>query len=132
MKSTTKFVSALLAVGILGILPAKAEGDAAAGKKVFNKCMACHDAVNDKDKVGPSLHGVVGRTAGSLASFQAKYSDAMKAAGAGGLVWDEANIAEYLKAPKTKVPGNKMAFPGLKEDADIANVIAYLKADPKP
>ena len=132
MKLTAKFVSALLAAGVLGILPAQAEGDAAAGKKVFNKCMACHDAENDKNKVGPSLHGVVGRTAGSLESFQAKYSDAMKAAGAGGLVWDEANIAEYLKDPKAKVPGNKMAFPGLKDDADIANVIAYLKADPKP
>jgi cytochrome c len=132
MKSTTKFVAALLAVGILGVVPARAEGDAAAGKKVFNKCMACHDAVNDKDKVGPSLVGVVGRKAGSKESFQAKYSEAMKAAGAGGLVWDEANIAEYVKAPKTKVPGNKMAFPGLKDDADIANVIAYLKADPKP
>ena len=132
MKSTTKFVSALLAVGILGVLPAHAEGDATAGKKVFNKCMACHDAKADTNKVGPSLHTVVGRKAGSLESFQAKYSDAMKAAGAGGLVWDEANLAEYIKAPKTKVPGNKMAFPGLKEDADIANVIAYLKADPKP
>ena len=75
--------------------------------------------------------GVVGRKAGTLESFQAKYSDAMKAAGAGGLVWDEANIAAYLKDPK-EVPGNKMAFPGLKDDADIANVIAYLKADPKP
>ena len=94
--------------------------------------MACHDAVTDKNKIGPSLHGVVGRTAGSLASFEAKYSDAMKAAGAGGLVWDDANLAAYLKDPKGKIPGNKMAFPGLKVDADIANVIAYLKADPKP
>jgi len=132
MKLISKLGSALLAAGLLGILPAQADGDAAAGKKVFNKCMACHDAVNDKDKIGPSLHGVVGRTAGSLPSFQAKYSDAMKKAGAGGLVWDEANLTEYLKNPKAKVPGNKMAFPGLKADADIANVIAYLKADPKP
>ena len=132
MAFTAKFVSALLAAGVAGILPAKAEGDAAAGKKVFNKCMACHDAKTDKNKVGPSLMTVVGRTAGSLESFQDKYSDAMKAAGAGGLVWDDANIAAYLKDPKAKVPGNKMAFPGLKDDADIANVIAYLKADPKP
>src|SRR6185436_6729180 len=122
--------SALLAAGLLGILPGQADGDAAAGNKVFNKCMACHDSVNDKNKIGPSLHGVVGRTAGSLPSFQAKYSDAMKAAGAGGLVWDDANLGEYLKDPKAKIPGNKMAFPGLKVDADIANVIAYLKADP--
>jgi len=132
MKSTAKFVSALLAVGVLGMLPAQAEGDAAAGKKIFNKCMACHDATADKDKVGPSLVGVVGRKAGSRESFQAKYSEAMKAAGAGGLVWDEANLTEYITNPKAKVPGNKMAFPGLKAAADVANVIAYLKADPKP
>ena len=132
MKSTTKFVSALLAVGVLGILPAQAEGDAAAGKKVFNKCMACHDAKTDKDKVGPSLMTVVGRKAGTLESYLAKYSDNMKEAGAGGLVWDDANLTAYLRDPKAVIPKGKMAFPGLKEDADIANVIAYLKADPKP
>jgi len=130
MKSMTIFGSALLGAALLGILPAQADGDAAAGKKVFNKCMVCHNATTDKNKVGPTLMGVVGRTAGTAPNFN--YSAAMKAAGEGGLVWTEANLAEYVKAPKTKVPGNKMAFPGLKEDADIANVIAYLKADPKP
>ena len=59
--------------------------------------MACHDAKTDKNKVGPSLMTVVGRTAGTLESFQAKYSDAMKEAGAGGLVWDDANLAAYLR-----------------------------------
>lgn len=113
-----------------GILAAHADGDAALGKKVFNRCMACHDATTDHDKVGPHLLGVVGRTAGTAADFH--YSQAMKDAGAGGLVWDEANLALYLRAPKLKVPGNKMAFNGLTSDADIANVIAYLKADPKP
>ena len=68
MKLIAKLGSALLAAGLLGILPAQADGDAAAGKKVFNKCMACHYAVNDKDKIGPSLHGVVGRTAGCRAA----------------------------------------------------------------
>lgn len=123
-------LAAAVATGVLGMAPAWADGDAAAGKKVFNKCMACHDAVGDKNKVGPSLHGVVGRKAGTFDGF--KYSEAMKAAGEGGLAWDEANIAEYVKDPKAKVPGNKMAFAGLKKDEDIANVIAYLKADPKP
>lgn len=132
MKSPTKFVPALLAFGTLGILPAQAEGNPTAGKNLFARCSACHDATTDENKVGPSLMTVVGRKAGSLENFQAKYSEAMKAAGAGGLVWDEANLAEFIKAPKTKVPGNKMAFPGFKEDVAIANVIAYLKADPKP
>jgi len=127
MKLTAWGAQALLAASVLATNPVHAAGDAAAGKKVFTKCMACHDLAVDKNKVGPSLHGVVGRTAGTLPSFEAKYSDAMKAAGAGGLVWDETNIAAYMKAPKEKVPGNKMAFPGLKEDADIANVIAYIE-----
>lgn len=107
-------------------------GDAALGKKVFNRCIACHEAATDHDKVGPHLMGVVGRKAGSAESFAGHYSQAMKDAGAAGLIWDDANLAEYLKAPKQKVPGNKMAFIGLTSDDDIANVIAYLKADPKP
>ena len=111
---------------------AHAGGDPALGKKVFNRCIACHEAATDRDKVGPHLMGVVGRTAGTAESFLGHYSDAMKSAGAAGLVWDEANLAEYLRAPKLKVPGNKMAFGGLTNDDDIANVIAYLKADPKP
>ncbi|MFD2057707.1 c-type cytochrome [Mesorhizobium calcicola] len=112
-------------------LAAHAGGDPALGKHVFNRCMACHEAATDRDKVGPHLLGVVGRAAGSAESF-GHYSAAMKGAGAAGLVWDEANLAEYLKAPRLKVPGNKMAFAGLSNDDDIANVIAYLKADPKP
>lgn len=132
MKLIATFATAVFSTALLSLAPAHADGDPVAGKKVFNKCMACHDATTEKDKIGPHLLGVVGRTAGSAESFQSKYSDAMKKAGAAGLVWNEANLAEYLKDPKTKVPGNKMAFPGLKDDAEIANVIAYLKANPKP
>lgn len=105
-------------------VPAMADGDAAAGKKVFNKCKACHD-VAGKNKVGPHLDGVIGRTAGTVEGF--KYSDANHAAGAGGWVWTEEKLAEYLKDPKGSMPGNKMAFAGLKKDEDIANLIAYLK-----
>jgi cytochrome c len=131
MKSTISFASAFLAAAFLAPLPAYAQ-DAAAGKTVFNKCRACHNADVEKDKIGPHLVGVAGRTAGSLESFQSKYSANMKEAGAGGLVWDDANLTEYLRDPKAVIPKGKMAFPGLKDDADIANVIAYLKADPKP
>lgn len=126
------FSPAIAALTTLIALPALADGDAVAGKKVFNKCMACHDATSEKDKLGPHLLGVVGRTAGTASSYAAKYSQAMKDAGAAGLVWNETAIAEYLRSPKQKVPGNKMAYAGLKDDAEIANVIAYLKADPKP
>ena len=132
MTLTKMFGLALLAAGSLGVFPAQADGDAAAGKKVFNKCTACHDATAGKDKVGPTLVGVFGRTAGTLESYLSKYSANMKEAGAGGLVWDDANLTAYLHNPKAVIPKGKMAFPGLKDDADVANVIAYLKADPKP
>jgi cytochrome c len=102
--------------------------DAAAGEKVFAKCKACHVADEDKNKVGPSLKGVIGRTAGTHADF--KYSTAMIEAGKAGLVWDEAKLTEYLRAPREMIKGGKMAFVGLKKDEDLANVIAYLKQFP--
>ena len=122
--------TAVAIIALCAFQPAWAGGDAALGKAVFNKCTACHDARKEANKVGPHLVGVIGRAAGAVPGY--KYSQPMIDAGASGLVWDETNLAEYLKAPKEKVPGNKMAFAGLKKDDDIANVIAWLKADPKP
>lgn len=101
--------------------------DAEAGKKVFNKCAVCHGIGDTKKPLGPTLNGVIGRTAGTDADFAAKYSKAMKDAGAAGLVWDEAAIGEYITDPKKKVPGNKMAFAGLKAEKDRLDVIAYIK-----
>ena len=121
-----KLKIALAAVALVMVPSvAMAGGDAAKGKKVFNKCKACHFVDKEKNKVGPYLKGVIGRKAASVPKF--KYSKAMKAKGEEGLVWTEENIAAYLKAPKKYIPGNKMAFAGLKKDEDIANVIAYLK-----
>ena len=97
--------------------------DVAKGEKVFKKCKACHYVDKEKNKTGPHLVNIVGRTAASVEGY--KYSKAMKAS---GLVWDEANLAAYLKAPKKFVKGTKMAFAGLRKDADIENIIAYLKA----
>lgn len=119
----TTLVSALLFA-----VPAIADGDAAAGEKVFAKCKACHENEKGVNKLGPTLKGVVGRKAASEAGF--KYSEAMMAKGAEGLVWDEANLATYLADPKAFVPKNKMAFPGLKKPEDVADVIAFLKAHP--
>ncbi|CCM76312.1 c-type cytochrome [Rhizobium mesoamericanum] len=101
------------------------EGDVAAGETVFKKCAVCHIADTDKNKVGPSLNHLFGRTAGTHPDFA--YSPAMKAAGAAGLVWDEATLRDYLHDPKLKVKGTKMAFVGLKDDGEITNLIAYLK-----
>jgi cytochrome c len=99
-------------------------GDAAAGKLVFNKCMACHNAENDKPKVGPSLMGLFGRQPGTVAGYT--YSKSMVDFGI-GKTWDEALLKTYLPNPKAMVNGTKMAFPGLKTDKEIADVIAYLK-----
>lgn len=101
-------------------------GDAAAGQKVFNRCKACH-AVGEgaKNRVGPELNDLIGRTAGTADGY--RYSSAMEQAGADGLVWNADTLAEYLASPKGMVKGTKMAFAGLKKQADIENVIAYLE-----
>jgi cytochrome c len=101
-------------------------GDVAAGQKVFNRCKACH-AVGEgaKNRVGPELNELIGRTAGTAEGY--KYSSAMEQAGAGGLIWNADTLAEYLASPKGMVKGTKMAFAGLKKQADIDNVIAYLE-----
>lgn len=106
------------------------EGDVSAGETVFKKCSICHVVDTDTNKVGPSLHGVFGRTAGTHPDF--RYSNAMVDAGKGGLVWDDASLRDYLHNPKAKVKGTKMVFPGLKDDADITNLLAYLKQHAMP
>jgi cytochrome c len=123
-----KLILAALASAVLFAVPAQAEGDAAAGEKVFAKCKACHELEKGVNKVGPTLKGVVGRKAASVPDY--KYSEAMLAKGAEGVVWDEATLATYLPDPKAFVPKTKMAFAGLKKPEDVANVIAYLKAHP--
>ncbi|MCV2889122.1 c-type cytochrome [Ruegeria aquimaris] len=107
-------------------MPALADGDADKGKKVFNKCKACH-AVGEgaANKVGPQLNGIVGAAAGQVEGF--KYSDALTEAAAGGLVWDEANLAAFLAKPKDFMKGTKMSFAGLKKEDEIEDVIAYLQ-----
>ena len=99
--------------------------DIKAGEKVFKKCKACHYSDREKNKTGPHLVNLTGRTAGSLEDYK-KYSKAMKAS---GIVWEEETLTQYLRAPKKYIKGTKMAFVGLKKDADIENVIAYLMAE---
>lgn len=99
--------------------------DIANGEGVFKKCRVCHDVGPEaKNKIGPILHGVFGRRAGTASDF--KYSDAMVEAGAKGLEWTEETVGKYLENPKSYVLGNKMAFPGLKDEADRKDIIAYL------
>ena len=109
----------------LAATPVLAEGDAAAGEKVFNKCKACHAVGEDaKNKSGPMLNGIIGATAGAVEGF--KYSKALMAKAEEGLVWDEESLAAFLEKPRSYIPKTKMAFAGLKKEEDRANVIAYL------
>ena len=117
-------VAVALGVALVSAGPLLA-ADIKAGGKVFKKCKACHYADREKHKTGPHLVNLIGRTAGSLEDYK-KYSKAMKAS---GIVWDEETLTEYLRAPKKYIKGTKMAFVGLKKDADIENVIAYLMAE---
>ena len=107
--------------GLLVAVPASA-GDAANGEKVFKKCKACHTLEAGKNKVGPSLAGIVGAKAGSVEGY--KYSKAMAGS---DVVWDEANLDTYLTKPKDFMKGTKMSFAGLKKEEDRADVIEYLK-----
>ena len=115
--------SLALAVALLSSGTA-VSADIKAGEKIFKKCKACHYADREKHKTGPHLVNIIGRTAGSLKGYK-KYSKAMKAS---SIVWDETTMTDYLRAPKKYIKGTKMAFVGLKKDADIENVIAYLMA----
>jgi cytochrome c2 len=118
------FVSLIVAAGVFaaGSVSA-AEGDPAAGKRVFGQCSACHTVVKGKNGLGPSLNGVVSRKAGTAEGFK-NYSPAMQKS---DIVWTEENLAKYLKDPKGFIPGNRMIFAGLKKDEDIANVVAYIE-----
>ena len=124
-RRTTAALVMISALALAGSALAE-EGDAGKGKKVFNKCKVCHQVgENAKKKVGPVLNGVIGAEAGAREGF--KYSAAMKVAGENGMVWDDANIDKYLEKPRKFIPKNKMAFAGLRKEADRKNVIAYLK-----
>jgi cytochrome c len=112
------FVASLLAMTIA--TGAALAADAAHGKVVFQTCAACH---SDKpDAIGPSLRGVYGRKSAALPDFH--YSNAMMRA---GLTWDDADLKAYIKDPQAKVKGNRMPFGGLSNEADIDDVIAFLK-----
>jgi cytochrome c len=111
------------AVALLAFAGNALAQDAAAGEKVFAKCRACHQVGETaKNLVGPKLNGLFGRKAGSIDGFS--YSDANKKS---GVVWDEAVFATYIKDPKAAMPGNKMAFVGIKNDREIGDLIAFLK-----
>ena len=115
--------SPLLRLGAAALLAAAGAAEAADathGAQVFRACAACHN--ERPDSLGPSLKGVVGRKAATLEGY--RYSGPMRRA---NLVWDEANLKQYIADPQARVPGNRMPFGGLHETPDVEDVIAYLK-----
>ncbi len=97
--------------------------DLAAGEKQFNKCRACHTITPDgMNLTGPHLFGVFGRQAGTSAGYP--YSDAMRKH---GVVWDYAALDTFIKAPQATVKGTKMGYPGVQNDTDRHNLIAYIR-----
>ena len=96
--------------------------DLAAGKTSFNKCLACH-AIGEgaKNKVGPQLNGIDGRKSGTAPDYA--YSDANKNS---GITWNEAQFKEYIKDPKAKIPGTKMAFAGIKSENEINSLWLFI------
>jgi len=126
-----------LAIATLATPQTVAAADNAAGEKVFKKCAACHSLKAGKKKVGPSLHGLYGRTAGTFVDAKGKafkHSKDMVAAGAAGLVWDEKTLGDYIAKPKPYIGGllgkkkgkTKMAFGGLRKPADVTALITYI------
>jgi len=96
-------------------------GDPAAGEKVFRRCAACHALQEGANRVGPSLYGLIGRTAGTVEGY--RYS---KANAESGIVWTPEVMFEYLENPRKFIPGTKMAFPGLPNPQDRVDVISYI------
>ncbi|AMS30346.1 MAG: cytochrome c family protein [Alphaproteobacteria bacterium PA1] len=97
-------------------------GDPVKGEAVFRQCQTCHVVTAGVNKVGPSLHNIIGRPAGQVAGF--RYSEANKNS---GITWTEQEIYTYLENPKARVPGTIMAFVGVKDSQKRADLVAYLK-----
>jgi cytochrome c len=126
MKVLARIILAQLALAAtIGMAQAQ---DLAAGEQSFRKCLPCHSVGDDaRNKVGPVLNGLEGRKSGTIPEYS--YSEANKKA---DITWSEASFKDYIQNPMAKVPGTKMAFAGIKNDAEIAALWGYLaqfKAD---
>ena len=120
MKKTT--LSALIVIASAAVSSAAPAQDVAAGKTSFNKCLACHAAGEGaKNKVGPVLNGLQGRKSGTVEGYS--YTEANKNS---GITWDEATFKDYIKDPKAKIPGTKMAFAGIKNEQEASDLWAFL------
>ena len=118
---TSRYIAVLAAGALLALSPLANAADVEAGKTVFKKCAACHSDQPGVNKIGPSLHGVVGRPSASVAGF--KYSDALTNL---KTTWTPEMLDKWVTKPQDVAKGTKMVFPGLPNQADRENLIAYL------
>ena len=115
-------LSALAVITASAATTAALAQDVAAGNTSFIKCMACHSiGEGAKNKIGPELNGLDGRKSGTAPDFN--YSDANKNS---GITWNEAEFKEYIRDPKAKIPGTKMAFAGIKNDKEVNDLWAFI------
>ena len=113
----------ILSAGLAAMtIPARAAGDAKNGEQIFNQCKPCHSLEAGKNGIGPTLHGLLGRKAGTVPDYS--YSAAMQSS---GIVWNEDTLAKFLADPSTFVPGTKMVSAGIRDKAQLDDLIAYLK-----
>lgn len=124
--TTKAILSAAMLAGVLGVAPdgASAAGDSQKGADVLRACLACHSLEPGRHMTGPSLAGIWGRKAGTVEGF-ARYSDALKSS---HIMWDADTLDRWLADPGNTIPGNRMPFPGIKDDQSRADLIAYLRA----
>ena len=116
----------LAAAAMAFMAPTAQAQDADAGQRIFNQCRACHViAAGGRNGVGPNLHGLWDRAAGTVEGF--RYSAPMRAKATEGLVWNEANLRAYLTDPKAVVPAGSMAFAGIRNPQQLNDLIAYLQ-----
>jgi cytochrome c len=118
---TINLVSALIVLGLE--VPAAAAGSAARGKEVFQRCALCHSVAEGENGVGPSLHGLFGRKAGTVPDYN--FSKAMRNS---GIVWNEAALRKFLADPQAAVPGTKMESGAVDNPAAVDDLLAYLKS----
>ena len=114
----------MIAMAVLAVSAGVAVAqDVTAGATAFKKCVSCHDVgPTAKNKVGPVLNGIDARKSGTVAGYN--YSDANKGS---GITWNDETFPKYIRAPMQEMPGTRMAFVGVKNDKDIADLWAYLK-----
>lgn len=120
MKAALSVAVAVLFLAAPG--QAAAEPDLAKGKRAYNKCAACHTLQEGRHRIGPSLYGMFGRKAGAVENYA--YSNAMKSS---DVVWDDDTMDAYIANPRQFIPGTKMAFPGIRNEQERADLIAYLR-----